>query len=65
MLAIPEVDGVDAVFGGNKALEIMPKVKDIPTDYPNRKKWEKVMSDWFFLGLRQAYTFRSLCWRSW
>lgn len=54
MLAIPEVDAVDAVFGGSKAIEIMPKMKDIPRDYPSRKKWEKVMSDWFFQGLKDA-----------
>lgn len=54
MLAIPIVDGVDVVFGGNKALEIMPKMKDIPNDFPNRVKWVKVMSDWFFAGIKNA-----------
>lgn len=54
MLAIPEVDGLDMVFGGQRALEIMPKMKDIPENFPNRKKWEKVMSDWFFKGMKNA-----------
>lgn len=54
MLTIPEVDGVDVVFGGQKALEIMPKMKEIPQDFPNRRKWEKVMHDWFFKGMKNA-----------
>jgi hypothetical protein len=54
MLKVPEVDGVDVIFGGKKALEIMPRMQDIPEDFPNRKKWEKVMNDWFFLGLKNA-----------
>lgn len=54
MLAIPDVTTVDQVFAGDKALEIMPKWEDIPDDFPNRRKWEKVMNDWFFLGLKNA-----------
>ena len=54
MLMIPDVTMVDQVFGGDKALEIMPKMKDIPDDFPNKRKWEKVMSDWFFLGMKNA-----------
>lgn len=54
MLTIPDVTKVDQVFGGDKALEIMPKMKDIPKDFPSRVKWEKVMSDWFFLGMKNA-----------
>lgn len=54
MLAIPEVTKVDVIFGGDKALEIMPRMQDIPEDFPNRQKWEKVMEDWFFLGLKNA-----------
>lgn len=54
MLAIPEVNGVDAVFGGDKALKIMPAQKDIPKDYPNLGKWRKVMNDWFFEGIKNA-----------
>lgn len=54
MLAIPEVSGVEMVFGGAKVFEIMPKMKDIPDDYPNRAKWDKVTSDWFFLGMKNA-----------
>ena len=54
MLAIPDVTKVDQVFGGDKALEIMPKRKDIPKDYPNRQKWHKVMNDWFFEGIKNA-----------
>lgn len=54
MLAIPDVTKVDTVFGGDKALEIMPKWEDIPKDYPNRMKWKQVMSDWFFRGMKNA-----------
>jgi len=54
MLTIPDVTKVDQVFGGDKALEIMPKMKDIPKDFPNKRKWEKVMSDWFFQGMKNA-----------
>lgn len=54
MLAIPDVDKVDVVFSGQKALEIMPKMKDIPKDFPNRRKWGQVMNDWFFNGLKNA-----------
>lgn len=54
MLAIPDVTMIDTVFGGDKAIEIMPKMKDIPADFPGRKKWAKVKSDWFFLGMKNA-----------
>lgn len=54
MLAIPDVTMVETVFGGDKALKIMPKMQDIPEDFPNRKKWKQVMSDWFFTGIKNA-----------
>ena len=56
MLPIPVVDGVSMVFGCD-ALKIMPAEKDIPADYPNRQKWEKLTSTWFFRGLKKGAEF--------
>ena len=54
MLSIPEVSGVDMIFGGSKVFEFMPKMAEIPDDYPNKAKWDKVTGDWFFLGMKNA-----------
>ena len=43
----------DIAFGGS-AMKILPPMKEIPKDFPNRIKWEKIISDWFFDGLPEG-----------
>ena len=45
-----EVDDVSIAFGGGGDLQkMMPKV---PANYPDRQKWERFQSDWFYSGLK-------------
>lgn len=37
------------VFGGD-ALNLMPPMADIPTDYPDRREWTAFAHHWFFSG---------------
>lgn len=53
MLKIPDVTKLDMAFGA-RAMEIMPAMKDIPKDFPNRRKWKEVMGHWFFCGIKNA-----------
>jgi hypothetical protein len=53
MLKVPDVTMLDVAFGA-RAMDFMPKMEDIPDDFPNRQKWEKVTGTWFFGGLKNA-----------
>lgn len=35
-----------------KVMEMMPAYKDIPKDYPERRKYMSIISDWFFNGAK-------------
>lgn len=49
-----EVDDLTLAFPANIA-PLMPNKADIPEDIiQGRSKWCRVMSDWFFCGLRDA-----------
>ena len=55
MYPIFEVSKADVIFGDN-ALEIMPKYDDIPDEFKNLNKptkWNRLVTDWFFRGLRK------------
>jgi len=56
MFKIQDVSGTDLVFGGD-IKKLMPKYTEIPEEFKNRNsnnKWIKVVSDWFFNGLKNA-----------
>jgi hypothetical protein len=55
MRPIPEVNMLDTVFC-TKAMEILPPMSDIPEEFKRHHgtKWNKVVSDWFFLGLKKC-----------
>lgn len=55
MIAVPEVNGIDMVFGGG-AMKILPPMKDIPEEFKrwSGTKWNKVVSDWFYKGIEGA-----------
>ena len=60
MIPVPETTPLDAAFGG-KAMEILPPWKDIPDEFKTTyggnataAKWLKVVSDWFFRGLKDC-----------
>lgn len=50
-----EVDGVSLAFGGDMA-DLLPSRDEIPEEFWRWKgtRWNRVVSDWFFSGLRGA-----------
>jgi len=72
------VDGIGMAFGED-AMKLLPPMKDIPEEFQlGRNRWNKVVTDWFFLGLKdakwkpkagvdqtQALRHVSTCMRSW
>lgn len=51
---VPAVDALAAAFGQG-AMKILPPMKDIPEDFKrDRTKWNAVVDDWFFFGLRDV-----------
>lgn len=55
MFPIAELTDADVVFPAD-VLKIMPKYEDIPKEFRNlnnHTKWNKLVSDWFFLGLKK------------
>lgn len=49
------VDRLTMAFGAGKRFkELLPPMSDIPTDYPNRQKWERLMADWFYSGINAS-----------
>lgn len=56
MFAIAEIDPISAMFP-TRVDHLMPKYENIPKEFKNwngRGKWNKVVSDWFFYGLKNA-----------
>ena len=56
MIKIQEVSIIDVAFGGN-IKKLLPKWEEIPEEFKNMNnstKWNKVVSDWFFCGLKNA-----------
>lgn len=48
------VSGLDLAFGG-KISDLLPKYSDIPNEFKRgNTKWNKVVSDWFFCGLKEC-----------
>ena len=57
MFPIKEVSALDMAFGGagGKLAELLPAYKDLPEEFTRHEgKWHKVMSDWFYRGLKNA-----------
>lgn len=49
-----EVSDLEIAFGGDMK-KLLPAWKDIPEEFKNeRTKWNKVVSDWFFHGLKNC-----------
>ena len=48
-IQVKEVTDAEIAFGGNMK-ELLPEMADIPKEYPNRSKWEKFISEWFYNG---------------
>jgi len=44
------ISDVMAIFPYDTDSEMIPPMKDIPKDYPNKKRWLQFQRDWFFLG---------------
>ncbi len=59
MLEIKEVDAVEAVFGCARVDNLIPKWDGIPEEFKRgNTKWNKLFSDWFFLGLEKGAEFK-------
>jgi len=57
MLRVPEITGLDCVFGVN-ALAWMPPMSEIPAEYRDRNNvWNSIASKWFFDGLPASTKF--------
>jgi len=57
MYPIKEVSALDVAFGGGRMSELMPAYDHIPSqfkDWNRPGKWNKVMGDWFYSGLKNA-----------
>jgi hypothetical protein len=53
-ITVQEVTGLDLAFGGDMK-KLLPAYNDIPEEFRRgRTKWNKVVSDWFFFGLKNA-----------
>ncbi len=53
-IQVQEVTDLDIVFGG-RAMELLPPYSEIPEEFRDgRTKWNKVVSDWFFCGLKNC-----------
>lgn len=51
MIPVPEVTNVDMAFGGSKAMDILPKMDEIPKEFRDfHNKWSKIINKWFFSG---------------
>src|SRR5688500_10031633 len=51
---LKDVTDIDVAFGGG-AMHLLPKWEEIPDEFKRQNnKWVKVVSDWFFSGLRNA-----------
>jgi hypothetical protein len=54
MIEIKNVSGIDLCFGGDMK-KLLPAWKDIPDEFKDgNSKWNKVVSDWFFRGLKNV-----------
>lgn len=53
MIAIPEVSDLEIAFPAD-VMKFMPAMKDIPEEYPNAEKWDKLFSTWFYFGIKNA-----------
>ncbi len=56
MFAIADLTPVEAAFP-TRVDHLMPKYEDIPKEFRNWNrphKWNKVVSDWFYCGLKNA-----------
>lgn len=54
MATVQEVTGLDLVFGGDMK-KLLPPMSEIPEEFKKgHSKWNKVVSDWFFYGLKNA-----------
>ena len=51
MRPIPDVGTMDIAFGTGVVGTLLPNMEDIPFDFPNRDKFEKVAATWFYFGL--------------
>lgn len=53
-VTVQEVNGLELAFGGDMK-KLLPSYNEIPDEFKNdRNKWVKVVSDWFFYGLKNA-----------
>lgn len=53
-ISVQEVNGADMAFGGNMK-KLLPEYSDIPEEFRReRSKWNKVVLDWFYCGLKNA-----------
>lgn len=51
-IQVQEVTGLDLVFGGDMK-KLLPAMTEIPQEFQQgHTKWNKVVSDWFFYGLK-------------
>jgi hypothetical protein len=49
-----KVNDADLAFGGDMRI-LLPKYNDIPDEFKDHyNKWAKIVSDWFFGGLKNA-----------
>jgi len=54
MIQVQDVTGLDLCFGGDMK-KLLPAWKDIPDEFKGgNTKWNKVVSDWFFRGLKNV-----------
>ena len=50
----PDVTGLDMAFGGSMT-KLLPAKAEIPEEFwHGHTKWNKLQSDWFFSGLKNA-----------
>lgn len=53
-IKVQDVSDVDMAFGGN-VKKLVPSYSEIPDEFRRESsKWNKVVSDWFFYGLKDA-----------
>ena len=54
MIEVPDVSDIEVAFGC-EIMRILPKWADIPEEFKKDwHPWRKVVSDWFFFGLKKA-----------
>ncbi|RKN75023.1 hypothetical protein [Paenibacillus ginsengarvi] len=53
-IAVQEVTDLNLAFGGDMK-KLLPPYNEIPQEFRSeRSKWNKVVSDWFYYGLKNA-----------